>query len=833
LDLNSERVLLQEVLAEAPVELSAPPVDLTRCQTDNIRALLDRLTACNSDQVRPVVPAVQIAEIWLKLALGATGGDLPQGWELELLSLTRSAGDSLWQPAQAWVYRALVWAERRDLLALILPEQGPLTLPQADAWLEAAFLAGQGWEKRLAECTDHLPTISGESGAFPEAVSQFWWELIRLESQMAAGWKEPQVPSIPEIEERLVDLSRQIQEIAMQPLAGSTGQNTSHWVEKELRRLAGRTLAALVRARLDMDGGDGGALRSSSSSALSPAASWLPGWELAYLKGLAAWQRADLVHNEYAGQSTSRDAAEASLVEALEENPNSTPVKYALAIFISERHSRQNRVPGEGTGLVPEGGTRPEERALELLSSCLPTYPVRVARAGLLARLGCYSEAQVELNSGQESPLFEGMRYLWPRALEQARRQEALLRTALAERTGDSSQAMLFLKKAFDGDEQVDRAIPAGLLESRQAFSAWVELEEPLRMARSGSGIPAHEENAWRKRVVRQRLEKGRQELVKISAVANPDVLFFRAVVLTDFDPTLASRHIKTLLQRRPWIEKELQVGGGRVLWLADAALKLGQFELAQYAYDLLKKAGLPAIKNLDDPSNRLIAKRQALARLSQVLVSEDLTSEVACEKFERAVSEVTDAWVESYLNIPYLMSAIGSILCGDHNIETYLARARQSGVGEDICQALDSLASGKLSPNLSIESLKQFPEAVRPLLVFYCGQASEQERIRTFFDWAGSAWTLLTPVDPQRIAATVVHDFVRQQQYDQALSWVQNNLRSSDGSDGEQWAGDLEAWIRLHWALWLGRQGKLDAAEEILRGLERDADIVRKIGKD
>ena len=813
LELSSERVLLQEVLAEAPVELAAPPVDRNRCQ-----ALLDRLMACEADQAAPgaesaptnqaepgaqsapIPPEYKVARIWLSLALQATGGNSILGWETELVELARSQDCTLWQPAQAWVYRALIWAERRDLLALILPEHGTLTLPQADAWLEAAFPAGQGWEKRLVQNTDMVPSVAGELGVYPEAVAQFWWELIRLESLMAAGRKEPQVLSMPEIEERLMDLSRRIQESTEQ-------QSEIVWAEKEHHRLAGKTLAALVRLRLGMDAGDGGAL-------LSPAAAWLPRWELAYLKGLAAWQR-----NQYA-------VAEASLVEALEENPNSTPVKYALAIFISERHSRQYRVPGEGTGLVAEVGTRPEERALELLSSCLPTYPIRVARAGLLARLGCYSDAQVELNSGQESPLFEGMRYLWPRALEQARRQEALLRTALAERAGDSSQAMLFLKKAFDGDEQVDRAVPAGLLESRQAFSAWVELEKPLRMARSGSGIPAHEENTWRKRIVRQRLEKGRQELVKISAAANPDVLFFRAVVLMDFDPTLAARDVKTLLQRRPWIEKELQVGGGRVLWLADAALKLGQFELAQRAYDLLKKVGLPAIENLDDPSNRLIAQRQTLARLSQVLVSEDSTSEAACEKFEHAVSEATDAWVESYPNILYLMSAMGSILCGGQNTETYLTRARQSGVGEDICQALDSLASGKVSPNLSIESLKQFPEAIRPLLVFCCGQTSEEERIRTFLDWAGSAWTSLAPVDPQRIVATVVHDFVRQQQYDQALSWVQNNLRSSDVGDSEHWVGDMEAWIRLHQALWLGMQGELESAEAGLLDLELLLDL-------
>ncbi len=711
-------------------------------------------------------------------------------------------------------YRALVSAEQRDLLAQILPEQGSLTLPQADAWLEAAFFAGQerdaehlGWVDRLVE----RAAMIDEFGEYPEVIAQPWWELIRLESLMAAGQDDPAVLSTTEIEKRLMELSRQIQDFTDREPAGS-------WIENELHRLAGKTLAALVRLRLGMGGGDGGAL-------LSPAAAWLARWEFAYLGGLVAWQSKD-----YAGQNPSRAAAEANLLEALRENPKSTSVRYALAVFIaSQNHSNRGQGIGTGSG-NPEGGASPAEYALELLSSCLPTYPVRVGRAGLLARLGRYPEAEAELNSG-ETLVCEGMRYLWPRTLEHVRRQEALLKAALAERAGDSSQAMLLWRKAFNDDGHGSPVASGGLVESRQAFSAWVELER----------LP-HEENAWRKRVVRQRLEKGRQELLKMSAVTNPDVLFFRSVVFLDVDPKLAVRDVRMLLLRRPWIEKELKVGGGRILWLADAALKLGQFELARRAYDLVEKARAQEAGYSEGGLQRLVAKRQALASLFQAIASDDLKGETAPESLDRAFTAAVDAWAERGASAApcgasaapcgasitpcskelCLMAAIGSILCGGQNIEAYLAKARQSGVEDDVCQALDSLASGRISPTLSIESLQLFPEAVRPLLVFCCGQASEEDRIRVFFDWAGKSWSSLAPVDPRRIAAQVVLDFAKKQQYDQALSWVRDNLGSGTTGDGE-WVSDLDARIRLHQALWLGRQGELAEAETILGRLEKE----------
>ncbi len=794
LELSSERVMLQEVLAEAPVELGVGLADQNRCQ-----ALLDRLVAaetpaelgCDESQVN-IPPEYKVARTWLSLALQAGGsaeqGQLsspPQGWIMELVELARSQGNALWPPAQAWIYRALVWAERRDLLGKILPEQGLLTLPQADAWLESAFVEGRGWEngddlsphgddlapqRLLDAATERLQAtetilLRNEPGDYPEVVAQYWWELIRLESLAAAGERG--------IEEDLADLSSRIQESALQEPAES-------WIGKELRRLAGRALAALVRLRLGMHRGDGGAL-------LSPSAAWLARWEFAFLGGLAAWQRKDGV------------AAEANLREALRDNPHSTSVKYALAVFSAEQ--TPDREPGRGDGSGRRGESA--EYALELLNSCLPSYAVRVARAGLLARLGRYSEAEAELSPGQDVLISEGMRYLWPRALEQARRQEALLKTALAERAGDSSQASLFWRKAFAGSRASN-----GLEDARQAFSAWVELAQPRQKMN------------WRRRVVQQRLEKGRQELFKLNAAASPDVLFFRAVVTTDFEPTLAARDIKMLLKRRPWVEKELQVGGSRILWLGDAALKMGQLELAQRAYDWLENEGL----SFGEPEERfgrpdqLLAKRRALANLFQVVASDEFQSKDLLGEagLESAFSEVVKAWDGQNVQEPCLMALIGWILSMGQSLaresqdfEATLSRARQSGMEDEVCLALDFLSSGRISPNLAIENLKQFPQAVRPLLVFNCGQSPEVERIRTFMDWAGRDWVSLSPVALQRIAAQVVKDAVPPQ-YDRALSWVGDNLGSLAN---EQWVQELQSWIRLHQALWLGRQGELEAA--------------------
>jgi hypothetical protein len=756
---TTEWALLQEILAEAPVELATHRLDRISSQADGWTAekantYLARLAAFEADQAQACPSEYKIARTWLNLALPLAGevdsgykDCVSIGWEAELAELGRVQGSRLWQSAQAWLYRALVWAERRDLLAQILPNQGPFTLPQADAWLEAAVLPGSGLAAYAEQ--EQLRQAQSQPGAYPAVIAQPWWELIWLESMMAGSANTPPVVNASEIEERLVDLSHRIQEAVLQ-------QPVDTWTARELRRLGAKTLAALVRARLGMHGGDGGLF-------LSTAAAWMAKWEFAYLQGLAAWQRKDY------------DPAETSLFDALQENPNSTAVRYALAVFIMERNPGQKS--GRGDRL------NPVETALELLETRSPTRPVHVARAGLLARLGRYPEAEAELDAGQNAAICDGTRYLWPRAFEQVQRQEALLRTALAERAGDSSQAMIAWRKACitGGAESVPRG---PLAEARPAFSAWVELNQQQ-----------DENSAWRRRLVQQRLEKGRQELGKMNAVGNPDTLFFRAAVFLDFDPELAARDIRVLLQRRAWIDQELGAGGGRILWLADAALKLGQIELAQRAYDLLERSCFQSAESgltIADPDG-LLEKRRTLASLYQAVVEE--------RDFEESKP-------------------------------MFISLARQAGVEEDTCQALDLLAAGRIDPEVSLEQLQRFPEAVRPLLVFCCGRNSEEERAHTFLEWTGGAWASLAPVDPCWIASRVVLEAIKKRQYDHALSWLLTNLGSMGN---EQWALELQAWIHLHQALCLGRQGELDSAEKELDRVEttfRTKAAVR-IGKD
>ncbi len=773
---SAEWALLQEILAEAPVELATPRLDRISSQadgwiTEKANAYLERLAAVEADQGQACPSEYKIARTWLNLALPLAGevdsghkDCLSTGWEVELAELARVQGSRLWQPAQAWLYRSLVWAEHRDLLAQILPSQGPFTLPQADAWLEAACLPGSGLAAYAEQ--EHLCKEQEQSGPYPAVIAQPWWELVWLESMMAGSANRTPVLNASEIEERLVDLGHRIQEAVLQ-------QPADTWIARELRRLGGKTLAALVRARLGMYGSDGGLF-------MSPAAAWMAKWEHAYLQGLAAWQRKDY------------GSAETSLFEALQENPTSTAVRYALAVFIVEQNPGQKSDRGDCLN--------PVETALELLETRSPTRPVRVARAGLLARLGRYPEAEAELDAGQNAAVCDGARYLWPRALEQIQRQEALLRTALAERAGDSSQAMIAWRKACStgGTESAPRG---PLAEARPAFSAWVELNQQQ-----------DENSAWRRRLVQQRLEKGRQELAKINA-RNPDILFFRAAVFVghstsrqDFEPELAARDIRVLLQRRTWIDQELRAGGNRILWLADAALKLGQVELAQHAYDLLERSSCLSPQAITDP-DELLQKRRTLTSLYQAVVTELL------------------------------------VLREEQNFEEskpmFISLARQAGVEEDTCQALDSLAAGKIDPEVSLEQLQRFPEAVRPLLVFYCGRNSEEERAHTFLEWTGGAWASLTPVDPCWIASRVVLEAIKKQQYDHALSWLKTNLGSMGNersrSCSAQWTLELPAWIHLHQALWLGRQGELDAAEKELDRVEttfRTKAAVR-VGKD
>ena len=164
---------------------------------------------------------------------------------------------------------------QRDALASLLPPGGPLTLPQADAWLEAALPdeLEPGWTARIVPGTDdQLPPAGGAA----------WVNLLEAETQLACGG-DPEA-----IERALVRI----------------GAQTPH--------IGTRAVAALARARLAQWREPGDVLTSAEAAAL-------PEWERHYLEALFCWQ-AGATH-----------AALAALEAALTANPAQTPVRLALA----------------------------------------------------------------------------------------------------------------------------------------------------------------------------------------------------------------------------------------------------------------------------------------------------------------------------------------------------------------------------------------------------------------------------------------------------------------------------------------------------------------------
>jgi tetratricopeptide (TPR) repeat protein len=332
---------------------------------EQVRAILQRVTIGEA-------PEARVCRLWLSCGAGETGVEAVE----EFATLVK---ESLWEPVLALAFRALSHFGQRRLLADLLPTEQPLSLIQADAWLEAAHASDldSQWHSRLTAAPHSL---------LSSALSKQWADLLAFETTLVWGGAS-------------LTAERQF---AM-PDEALNYQVPRTYEEAETQRLAARAAAAVTRSWLARKSGD-------SSVLLNPAGQLLPIWEREYLQALALWQ-----HNNLYG-------AISGLEDALRHNPYQTAIRLALAVLLARQSP---------------------EKALSELEGAESTREIYVSQAALLARRGSYDEAESALSRCWTEPVArsEAARFSWQRGREQYRQREQALRTALAEQRGDWNTA--------------------------------------------------------------------------------------------------------------------------------------------------------------------------------------------------------------------------------------------------------------------------------------------------------------------------------------------------------------------------------------------------------
>lgn len=654
------------------------------------------------------VPETRVCHLWLSCASGERGADAAD----EFVAL---ASETLWEPVQALVYRALAFYGRRTAIANALPKSGLLSLAQADAWLEAAHVDDNDdhWTER----------ISPMSSLLPQAVREAWTRLLKAERTLAFRSDSEPVTS---------DL------VALASLANQNPPRTL--AESESRRIAVRAASALARARL--------AQRIEVESVMAGIlGSALPAWERAYLRGLGSWQDGDI------------SGAASRLQSALERNPHQTSIRLAVASL--------------------KASQSPEE-ALAVLEHPEPTREMWSARAALLARLERYAEAEDALQhcTPQLSVTNEPARYSWSRGRTQSRRREAALRTALAERRRDWEMA----SKSW----QAVSASRRTLQEIRQLFAARQELES----------LPAGK--SWRRDVLQQRLGRGRHELGSIPLVG--DALFFRAMAMQDVLPDRSVKDFETLLRRRAWVEAECRVGGGRIIYAADALLRAGRVDDAVRAYELVWAARAASV---DD--------RLAVALVLKEILRHAEASAITREAERATALAPTSPW-------PQLLAALGLLIVGDvSSARSRLDVAETRGAPAVVCRCLRSTCAAASSgaATLTDEELNTLPGEVGAVVRFLCGSETLVARIKTFADKFGEDWLAHCPTDPHLAARRFLAILCDEGKWEEAMRFADSLARSK-----QPWAKELAVLARVRHALQRACRGELDEAESELTGL-------------
>lgn len=333
------------------------------------------------------LPEADVCRLWLK---NTAEGSLPSADDAE--NFYTLARGPLWRPVQSLAYRALAYFGLRTELAAILPPSGPLSLYQADAWMEASHPRGVNYD-----CTARIAT---EPAELPAADFEHWKVLLDAEAALA-GRDGPN----PNIEAPLSSL-----------IGLPFEEHPRTFAESVRKRLVARATAAFARCRIAQLTGDDGLLASKCGDLL-------PDWERQYLHGDVYWILGDL------------RSAENSLIHAFELNPHQSSLRLAMAAL----PRRQD------LGSM-----------LHLLDVPNPSEQVQTAKTALLCRLENYEEVGRAIERMDADPKLpaETARCSWGRGRRQARAQHNMLKTSLAEKNRDWKKAAAAWSAACDGLNQ-------------------------------------------------------------------------------------------------------------------------------------------------------------------------------------------------------------------------------------------------------------------------------------------------------------------------------------------------------------------------------------------
>jgi hypothetical protein len=631
-------------------------------------------------------PEARVCALWLQDA----GADQ---WEAV-------AREPLWPPVQALAFRALTDHGRRRTLAGLLPKTGPLSLVQADAWLDACHDAPDAadWARRVTPADELLPA----------GVRAGWLTFLIDEAALAwGGW----TPSMAAGLNAFANVSWE--------------QPPRAYAEAQTRRLAVRAVSAQVRLSLAQFAPDPRPLDT-------PAGQQLPPWEIAYLRGLVGLQSPG-------GQAV-----------PVADLGGQTALRLMLATTFA-KHS-------------------PEE-ALQALDCPEPTWEVLLTRAALLARLRRFDEAQQTLTaaSARPGPGHEAARCRWAQALPQYRRQEALLRAALAERRGDWIAAKAATQAAKGGP------ITEALVWSRRSWTSLAELDT----------LP--DGRGWRRSAVQQDQQQATQKVGAIPLTG--DALFFRAAARTDARADGAARDAQTLARQRAWLDREAAVGGGRLLALGDLLLRLN---CADDAVRVYQRAG----------SESVVQERLAVARV--------LSATRNRQEHDAAALALQSPW-------PHLLAAVGFLVAGRGDQGGQSAtKAAQLGGPDLLCRGLAAVAArdGSSFSDGDLMALK-LPADVGAVVRAACGLGGEVDRLAALARTLGDRWLTQCPMKPEAAARRLLSTWCDDGNWPEALAFA-----DALGKSGQQWAVDVAVLVRLRHALARAERGELTEATQVITSL-------------
>jgi hypothetical protein len=711
------------------------------------------------------IPEARIAALWRQAhAAACSSRALTQE---DLARLLELGAQPLWEPAQAWVFRLLAASGCRKEIASLLPASGPLSLPQAEALLEAQF---PGDDPRSTLAGGPLQAFTIET-QYPEALSERWRSLLRLEVNV---FLQPQEPSLEGRLQSLADYA--------------VPEGTPAWLAAEQQRISARAGAALIRHRLGRDLADGGWLAS-------PLLQALPDWERLLLEGLVAWQQRD------------PQRAGSRLWSALEASPHQSAVLYAASIHVALTDPLQALVmltedlTSAETSPTCAGGLGDADKSYAI------TWQAAIAQAALMARLG--EDQQPGFNSLVDSlgalPR-ECLRWSWKSADAHSLRQERLLGAACRVRQGDLPPAERLLQAAFSSpqDQNLNLAL--------STFAAWQILK-----ARPG-------DQSWQAEMLHRKVSRGQGTLARTPPAGNPDLQFFQAALSAEKDRQRAIDHIQSLLRQRAWCQREISAGGSRLLYLADLSLRLGHPELALQVCDCLDTsmpggAGRHAGLSLAGEAR----SRRWIARLAMAMQTgagaeevDPLVEQILLMEGNAARDEVQDGWTRDG-RAPHLLlfAAAASLAAGGAHTGAALEKARQQSAPEATCRFLESLKERQPAA-LSLADIQELPGSLRAAASLLGGAIPLETRLRDYITALGLDWELDAPLEPLELARHVLRQALQEDRSAEVLQW----LTLFEGTDREMFK-DLAARTRLLLAVRDAIRGDLEGAETRLVQME------------